>query len=294
MSIITLSRGGLVARVDTKGAQLMGLALNDDEYLWQADPAWWAKTSPVLFPQVGEPGAKELQCSAGVCHMPRHGFARDFEHKVVAQDESSVTFELTQSEETLTVYPYNFTLNMTYAITGDATLTQTFKVTNNSDVAMPFAVGGHPAFNVPMPGTADESFDNYELRFCEPWTGDSPKIVDGGMISYADPIHILQDSDAIAVNRGLFDFDTVVLRSVPNNTIDLVSKVSGRGVRLDFPGFDFVGIWSAKPDAPFVAVEPWTGHAGMPDEDDVLEHRDNIIILAPGDVDERSFSMTVH
>ena len=58
MSIITLSRGGLVARVDTKGAQLMGLALNGDEYLWQADPAWWAKTSPVLFPQVGEPGAK--------------------------------------------------------------------------------------------------------------------------------------------------------------------------------------------------------------------------------------------
>ena len=38
MSIITLSRGGLVARVDTKGAQLMGLALNGDEYLWQADP----------------------------------------------------------------------------------------------------------------------------------------------------------------------------------------------------------------------------------------------------------------
>lgn len=65
--------------------------------------------------------------------------------------------------------------------------------------------------------------------------GRLPKIVDGGMISYADPIHILRDSDAIAVNRGLFDFDTVVLRSVPNNTIDLVSKVSGRGVRLDFP-----------------------------------------------------------
>ena len=66
-------------------------------------------------------------------------------------------------------------------------------------------------------------------------------IVDGGMISYADPIHILQDSDAIAVNRGLFDFDTVVLRSVPNNTIDLVSKVSGRGVRLDFPA---LSLWA--------------------------------------------------
>ena len=40
---------------------------------------------------------------------------------------------------------------MTYALTGDATLTQTFAVTNTGDVALPFSVGGHPAFNVPAP-----------------------------------------------------------------------------------------------------------------------------------------------
>ncbi len=35
------------------------------------------------------------------------------------------------------------------ALTGDATLTQTFAVTNTGDVDLPFSVGGHPAFNVP-------------------------------------------------------------------------------------------------------------------------------------------------
>ena len=95
------------------------------------------------------------------------------------------------------------------------------------------------------------------------------------------------------LTRSCFDFDTVTLEDVPERTITMVGKNSGRGVRLDFPGFDFVGIWSAQPEAPFVAIEPWTGHAGYTDEDDVLEHRDGIIVLEPGAVDERSFSITV-
>ena len=85
----------------------------------------------------------------------------------------------------------------------------------------------------------------------------------------------------------------MVLSDVPDNAIELVSRKSGRGVRLVFDGFKFVGIWSAQPDAPFVAVEPWTGHAALAEEDDVFEHRDNVTILEPGETDTRSFSMTL-
>ena len=79
---------------------------------------------------------------------------------------------------------------------------------------------------------------------------------------------------------------------MPGNTLSLVSRVSGRGVRMDFPGFDFIGIWSA-PGAPFVALEPWTGHATLTTEDDVLEHKEGITILAPGATDTRSFTVTL-
>ena len=84
--------------------------------------------------------------------MVRHGIARNYEHAVVdrAADGSSVTFELRDSAETRAAYPYSFKLNMTYAITGEATLSQTFHVTNTGDATLPFCVGGHPAFNVPM------------------------------------------------------------------------------------------------------------------------------------------------
>ncbi|MDY2778138.1 MAG: aldose 1-epimerase family protein [Collinsella sp.] len=293
--ITTISRDGLVARIDSMGAQLMGLSLDGREYLWQADPAWWGKTSPVLFPFVGVQGFDTLKSAAGPCAGARHGFARDFEHAVVkiADDSSSVTFELRDDERTRELYPYPFKLNMTYALTGPATLTQTFTVTNTGDAPMPFSVGGHPAFNVPAPGGEGESFEDYELRFSRAWTADSPKIVGGGLLSYADPVHIVEDADAVGVSRKMFDFDTVVLRDVPDNMIEMVGRKSGRGVRVEFPGFDFLGIWSAKPDAPFVALEPWTGHAALDTDGDVLEEREGITILAPGAVDERSFSVTL-
>lgn len=297
MSITTLSKDGVTARIDSAGAQLVGLALDGDEYLWQADPTWWGKSSPVLFPLVGAPGADELQSVAGPCRVPKHGFARDFEHRLVevAEDGSSATFELTESDATLAVYPYPFTLRMTYAITGPATVSQTFWVKNTGTEPMPFSVGGHPAFYVPAPHGAEEgeTFEDYELRFTQPWTAYSPKMVGGGIMSYDDPFHVIDNTDAVPITRDLFEWDTVVLRDVPDARIDMVGTKSGRGMRVDFPSFDFVGIWSAKPDAPFVAIEPWTGHAALTGEDDVFEHRDNVTILAPGEVDERTFSMTM-
>ena len=46
-------------------------------------------------------------------------------------------------------------------------------------------------------------------------------------------------------------------------------------------------------DAPFAALEPWLGHATATDEDDVFEHKRDTVLLAPGAVDERSFTLTV-
>lgn len=292
---VSISNGSLSAAIDTAGAQLTSLALNGAEYLWQRDPRWWAKAAPVLFPLVGAPGFEVLQSESGPCRVPKHGFARDLQHTLVSTSPAgdAVTFELTDTPATRELYPYAFSLRMTYAITGPATLRQTSRVENLGDAPMPFSVGGHPAFNVPAPGAEGEAFEDYELRFARPWTAASPKMVEGGLVSWTDPFAVINDTDTLPLTRSCFDFDTIVLREVPESTIELRGRTSGHGVRVDFPGFDFVGIWSAQPDAPFVAIEPWTGHAALDTEDDVFENRENITILAPGAVDERSFEITV-
>ncbi len=295
-TITTISRDGLTARIDSMGAQLTSLALDGNEYLWQADPAFWGKHAPVLFPIVGNLRDDEATSAAGPCHMGRHGVARINEHRLVgvSDDGTAVTYELTETDETLAAYPYRFKLNMTYALTGPATLTQTFAVTNTGDVDLPFSVGGHPAFNIPAPGGAEagETFEDYEFRFAAPWTATCPKIVAGGLADPTDTFTPVENADTLRLTRDCFAFDTMVFDHVPGNTVTLVGTKSGHGITLDFPGFDFLGVWSA-PGAPFVAIEPWTGHATYTTEDDVLEHKEGITILAPGATETESFSITL-
>ncbi len=293
MSIATISSGSLTARIDTFGAELSGLALDGREYLWQADPTWWGRHAPVLFPIVGNIRDGRAESARGPVSLGRHGLARNFEHRIVENTGDAVTLELTDSPESRASFPYAFRLNMTYALTGPATLTQTFRVENTGDAALPFSVGGHPAFNVPAPGADGEAFEDYELRFSRAWTYESPMLVDGGLFSYADMNPLLDDSATLPLTHRVFDVDTLMFEDVPDSTVELVGRRSGHGVRVDFPGFRYLGVWSAANDAPFVAVEPWTGHATLDTEDDVFEHKRDITLLEPGCVDERSFSITL-
>lgn len=291
--VVAIQNGELSASIDSKGAQLTSLALAGSEYLWQGDPRWWAKHAPILFPIVGSLRNGRAASEQGEVSLGRHGFARDVEHEVVAQGESSVTFEIRDTAQTREIFPYAFRLNTTYALTGEASLTQTFRVENTGDVTLPFSVGGHPAFNVPAPGTANERFADYEIAFTEAWTCEAPKIAEGGLLTYDTAALAVDRSDTMPLTHELFADDAVMLTDVPGGTLTLRSRVSGHGVRIDFADFKYIGIWSALGDAPFVALEPWTGHATLTSEDDVFEHKRDITLLEPGAVDERSFTVTL-
>ena len=49
----TLKNDFLTVQVSDFGAELQSIVKNDYEYLWQGDPAFWGRRSPVLFPIVG-------------------------------------------------------------------------------------------------------------------------------------------------------------------------------------------------------------------------------------------------
>ncbi len=293
MSAVTISRDHLSASIDTMGAELTSLALDGREYLWQADPRWWGRRAPVLFPIVGSLRDDRATSAQGPVALGRHGLARSCEHAVAERSDDAVTFELTDTPETRAIYPYAFRLMMTYALTGPSSLTQTFRVENTGDVDLPFSVGGHPAFNVPVPGASDERFEDYALEFAEAWTYASPAITDGGLFTYDTMKPVLDNERTLSLSRDLFEYDTLMFEDVPGSTVTLRGAASGAGVRVDFEGFPYLGIWSAAGDAPFLAIEPWTGHATMTSEDDAFEHKRGITVLAPGGVDERSFTITL-
>lgn len=290
MSLHSCEAGGLAFTVDSKGAQLMSLRKDGREYLWQGDPTWWPRRAPVLFPIVGNIRDDRAHSRGGEVRLGRHGLARNCEFDVLDFADGTLAFRLRSSGATRQSFPYDFQLDMSYAATGGR-LAQTFTVTNTGDSPLPFVLGGHPAFNVPVAGDEGESFSDYRLEFPRPWTYASPRIdTSTGLLNFQDRFQLLEDADTLALTHRLFDVDTLVFEDVPGRSVRLVGP-AGHGMQVDFDGFDYLGVWSAANDAPFVALEPWTGCATATDEDDEFEHKRGMTTLAPGERRAWSFSL---
>ena len=295
--IISISSNSLTASIDTMGAQLMSLRKGESEYLWQGDSNWWPRRAPILFPIVGVLKNGNAESAEGTVTLARHGLARLNQFEVVEQSVFSVTLQLKSTEETRKVYPYDFELKLIFSVAGD-TLTQTYEVTNPANVVLPFTLGAHPAFNIPIPGVEAASLDQYHLLFTRSWTSYGPSITDEGLCDYTTPQRLIVDSDTLPLSWELIDREkTITLEDVPDRRITLAANVEAsseaHGIQMDFEGFDYLGIWSAAPGCPFVALEPWCGIADTVDCDGIFEHKPGIISLEPGQSIAKTLSIKV-
>ncbi|MBF0914957.1 MAG: aldose 1-epimerase family protein [Atopobium sp.] len=295
--IISLSNDSLTASIDTMGAQLMSLQKGESEYLWQGDANWWPRRAPILFPIVGVLKDGKAESAEGTVSLARHGLARLNQFEVVKQNASSVTLQLKSTEETRKSYPYDFELRLIFSLSDD-TLTQTYEVTNTGNVVLPFTLGAHPAFNIPVPGVEATSLDQYHLLFTRSWTSFGPSITDEGLCDYANPQRLVVDSDTLPLSWELIDREkTITLEDVPDRRITLAANAEAsseaHGIQMEFEGFDYLGIWSAASGCPFVALEPWCGIADTVDTDGVFEHKPGIICLEPGQSVTKTLSIKV-
>ena len=223
--LITIKQGTMEATVDSAGAQLMSLKKDGGEYLWQRDPKWWPRCAPVLFPIVGNIRDDRADSAQGEIRFGRHGLARTCEFVVADKTETSMTLSLSSTEETKKAFPYDFRLDMTYALADDA-LEQRFTVTNTGDVTLPFVVGGHPAFNVPAPGCDDENFGDYVLKFAEAWTYASPTISTAtGLIDFQTRFSLVEDSDTLPLSHRLASQKAIHLSDLAGEKILIHNKI---------------------------------------------------------------------
>lgn len=75
------------------------------------------------------------------------------EFTVVSQGEASITLAIESDGTTLKKFPFAFRLELSYVLEGRS-LTEAWKVINNSGESMYFSFGGHPAFACPLKKTA--------------------------------------------------------------------------------------------------------------------------------------------
>ena len=99
---IILSNSELTATINTFGAELISLKNKSNrEYIWEGNPNYWGKHSPILFPIVGSLKNNSYCYNNVVYNLPRHGFAREMDFDVIKKTDSTVVFSIQQSTVTL-------------------------------------------------------------------------------------------------------------------------------------------------------------------------------------------------
>lgn len=288
--LFTLKNEKISVKVDTMGAQMMSLQSADGtEYLWQGDPDYWSDRAPNLFPFVGRLTNNSYQYMGRTYSMGIHGFAASMQFEAVNQTEDCLTLELNSSLLTLVQYPFDFRFRIQYRLCG-STLNVTYQVHNLGQNTMPFGIGGHPGFNVPLVGT--EQFEDYELEFACPCQPDRVGFSPSVFLSGHDEAYPLRENRFIDLKHSLFDEDAVILKNMARE-VTLRSKRSGRGVTVSYPDLPYLGIWHwPKTDAPYVCIEPWSS---LPSRQDVVEEfscKSDLVHLAAGKTYETAWSVT--
>jgi len=285
----TLTNGIITVTAINKGAELQRIFSHKTnlEYLWNAGEAW-PKKSPVLFPIVGGLKHNTYHHEGKAYKLPRHGFARDMDFELAEQSATSLRFVLHSNDQTRQVYPFDFAFTIIYAIEGNA-LHITFKVENTGSNEHYFSVGAHPAFAVPV--VPSLQYTDYHLLFSEyEVAGRWPLTKDGLIENFAVPF--LDNINHVHITKELFAHDALVFKNLHSSSISIKSEKLPHGVKVNFHGFPYMGLWAAK-GADFVCIEPWCGIADTVDSTGELKDKEGIIHQQPGAVFTRTYSIEV-
>lgn len=258
--------------IESLGAEIKSVRRKQDdrEYMWHADPKYWNRTSPVLFPFVGAPKNKEYRYEGKTYAMGQHGFARDMEFSLEEKRENGIWFVLESTDETYAKYPFAFRLHLGYELE-DNKVRVLWKVENTDTKTMYFSIGAHPAFLCPIHGEEDKC--GYGLKF----EGLDTEIhyhgnTMQGTALMEDKVLPLKDG-CITFTQGFFDESSYMIEGKQTSTVALIDKEGIPYVTINFDTPLFA-LWSPEgKDAPFVCIEPWYGRCDADDFEGSLEER---------------------
>ena len=276
MSEIVLQCKNTKAVINYHGAELKSLSKNGKEYLWNSDPAFWNRSSPVLFPFVGAVNNKTFYYKGVEYSMGQHGFARDMDFELIGSDDSSCCFLLKSNEETMKLYPMEFKLKIGYELSENGLLVL-WSVENPGNENLEFSIGAHPAFVCNLDDTSIVIKKN-----------------GNGLDEFTNSVFgkgLLTDKkETVKLSEGVmkldvhsFDGDAYVIEDTQTDEVEILDK-DGNGVLSVKYSSPLVGIWSPPgKNAPFLCIEPWYGRADKEGFVGELKDREWNNTLKPGE-----------
>ena len=254
--MIELKNEQLTVLIAETGAELQSIKdAHGNERLWQGDSAYWPRRSPILFPIVCSVNNDTYTVDSHDYHLPRHGFARDSDFRLINKTDTKVTLALESSEQTLNVYPYHFVLSVTYVLDGPK-IGVIWHVLNTDKQEIHFQIGGHPAFLVP--GAVAGQPLRGRLRI------DGDAVLDS-LLSHGDgtveltEVPLETEKGIIRFDDEFFANDSVKVHKSQTTRVELLDEEDQAVVTVSYRS-PVIAFWSPyQKQAPFVCIEPWYG-----------------------------------
>lgn len=261
----------------------------DNEILWEGNPVYWKRHSPVLFPNVGKTYKNRVLINGTQYPTSQHGFARDNEFTCIEAANEKASFMFRSSEETKEVYPFDFELHINYKL-NKKELTVEWQVKNCGDETMYFTIGGHPAFRFAKP---EETKADYVLKIPGKEKLEYVLIDISCGCANVDEVHTLQLSEeTYPLSDELFAKDALVVDNGQIEEAWLCHKDGTPYVGVRSAGFPNYGIWSVE-GAPFVCLEPWMGRCDNVGFNAELSEKPNVNKVEAGEKFIKDYTIVV-
>jgi len=291
MDQYTIKNKNFQVAIKKAGAELCSFKslASDLEYIWKADPVIWEGHAPNLFPIIGclKEGSFLYQGIEYAC--PKHGFIRKNKNiSLLEKSENSLTLGLKYNADTLNVYPFQFEFQIKFTLEGNK-LMVTHKVINHGNDTMLFSLGGHPGFTCPL--HENEIYSDYYLEFEKPETAPTWEVLESGLIG-RETRPAFDEPTKIKLHPQIFNKDALVFKNLNSSKVSLKSKRSKQVISMQFDDFSYLGIW-AKPNAPYVCIEPWLGIADNEDSNRDFTQKEGILRLESKEFFRASYSISI-
>lgn len=261
----------------------------DNEILWEGNPVYWKRHSPVLFPNVGKTYKNRVLINGTQYPTSQHGFARDNVFTCIEAANEKASFMFRSSEETKEVYPFDFELHINYKL-NKKELTVEWQVKNCGDETMYFTIGGHPAFRFAKP---EETKADYVLKIPGKEKLEYVLIDISCGCANVDEVHTLQLSEeTYPLSDKLFAKDALVVDNGQIEEAWLCHKDGTPYVGVRSAGFPNYGIWSVE-GAPFVCLEPWMGRCDNVGFNAELSEKPNVNKVEAGEKFIKDYTIVV-
>ncbi len=281
----------LKVEIDSFGAELKSVSRETSgrEYMWQADPTFWGRTSPVLFPFVGSLKNKQYIIDGKAYPMGQHGFARDMEFELINQTESEIWFQLKSNDDTLIKFPYEFILRIGYVL-NENSLQVKWVVENPSSKELLFSIGAHPAFNCPINGETDKT--GYKISF--KGLSEVHHYGNANAFGLADPsenITLPLENECAVITSDFFDRCTYFVDGKQTDEVSIIDREGNPYITMTFD-MPLFALWSPEgKNAPFLCIEPWYGRCDAVNFDGELKDREHQNILDADGVFETGYTI---